>query len=303
MRRRYPFGLYVALLALLAGLLAAAGCSRGAPPAGAGDLLQATVSVLPQKYLVERVGGGHVAVNVLVGPGAEPHTYEPVASQLRALSRSAVYFTVGVEFEAAWMDRFRSANRQMEIVDTTAGIDLLPMVDHGHDGGAAHAGEERDPHVWTSPRRAAQMARTICEALVRLDAAHADDYRANLAALEEDITALDADIRTTLAGAQGAQFLVFHPAWGYFAADYGLHQVPIEVGGQEPSAAELAATIKTARAEGIRVVFAQPNLSTRSAETIAAELGGRVVLVDPLAEDWLSNLRKVAEALAAAVAG
>ncbi len=303
MRRRYPFGLYVALLALLAGLLAAAGCSRGAPPVAPATSCRPRSASSRRNTWSSGWAGGTWPSTSWWARGRSRTRTSRWPRKLRALSRSAVYFTVGVEFEAAWMDRFRSANRQMEIVDTTAGIDLLPMVDHGHDGGAAHAGEERDPHVWTSPRRAAQMARTICEALVRLDAAHADDYRANLAALEEDITALDADIRTTLAGAQGAQFLVFHPAWGYFAADYGLHQVPIEVGGQEPSAAELAATIKTARAEGIRVVFAQPNLSTRSAETIAAELGGRVVLVDPLAEDWLSNLRRVAEALAAAVAG
>ena len=263
--------------------------------------LQVTVSVLPQKYLVERIGGDHVAVNVLVGPGDEPHSYEPVAEQLRALTRSAVCFTVGVEFEAAWMDRFLSANRAMEVVDTTAGIDLLPIEEHGHsDADAAHEG--LDPHVWVSPRRAAQMARTIADTLVRLDPAHEDAYRANLAAFLADVEALDAEIRAELAGVEGRKFMVFHPAWGYFAADYGLEQVAIEVGGQEPSAAELAAILTEARASGIRVVFAQPSLSTRSAETIAREIGGRVVAIDPLAEDWLANLRQVAAALAEALA-
>jgi zinc transport system substrate-binding protein len=282
----------LALLPLVA--LVAVACV--APPAaapGGNDALQVTVSVLPQKYLVERIGGGRVAANVMVGPGDEPHSYEPRPEQLRALSRSVAYLATGVEFEDAWMSRIADANRAMEIVDTTAGIERVPL--------AGHAGE-MDPHVWVSPRRARIQAENIHDALARLDPVHAEEYAANLAALLADIDDLEGEMRAALDGARGRRFLVFHPAWGYIAEDFGLVQVAIEVGGQEPSAAEMADILALARTEGIHVVFAQPSLSTRAAETIAAEIGGRVVLVDPLAEDWLNNLRTVASALAEAFA-
>ncbi len=298
-----PLRVWRVLAVALAMVLIGSACSRqpAAAPAPTGDRLQVTVSILPEKYLVERVGGDHVVVNVLVGPGDEPHSYEPVAEQLRALSRSVVYFTVGVEFETAWMDRFRSANPALEIVDTRAGIQLLPEPDQP---AARSTGEGlMDPHIWLSPRRAGQMAGNMADALIRLDPAHEADYRANLAAFMADVDALDGEIRTTLAGVSGHKFLIFHPAWGYYAADYGLEQIAIEVGGQEPSAAEMAAIVSEAEKSNIRVVFAQPNLSTRSAEAIATEIGGHVVLVNDLAEDWLENLRRVTSALAEGLAG
>ena len=95
--------------------------------------------------------------------------------------------------------------------------------------------------------------------------------------------------------------MVFHPSWGYFARDFGLEQIPVEVGGQEPSAQELAELIARAKEENIRIIFAQPELSTQDAETIAKEIGGEVLLVSPLSPDWLENLREVAQTFAEAL--
>ena len=241
----------------------------------------------------------------MVGPGDNPHTYEPKPDQLKTLSDAAVYFATGVEFEDVWMQRIAGANRAMRVVDTTVGIERLPMAAHQDEGEETDGGQTEgglDPHVWTSPRLAAQQARVMAAALAELDPAHAADYAANLAALEADIAALDAELRATLAGVQGRKFMVFHPSWGYFARDYGLEQIAVEVGGQEPSAQELAALITTARAEGIRVIFAQPEFSTTDAETIAREIGGEVLLISPLAENWLDNQRAVADAFSSALA-
>jgi zinc transport system substrate-binding protein len=165
-------------------------------------------------------------------------------------------------------------------------------VDHEHGDGPL------DPHIWLSPELAKVQARNIADALAKLDPAHDDEYRANLAAFIADIDELEADIKGTLAEADSDKFIVFHPAWGYFARDFGLEMIPIEIGGQEPSAQELAYLIAEAKEEGIRVVFAQPEFSTEDAETIAREIGGEVLLVSPLAEDWLSNLTRVADTFA-----
>jgi len=120
-----------------------------------------------------------------------------------------------------------------------------------------------------------------------------------LEAFLSDIDRLEEDIRASLRGVRNRKFIVFHPSWGYFANDFGLEQVAIEVGGQEPSAAELASLIEFAKREGIDVILAQPQFSRRSAETIAREIGGEVLLIDPLALDRLDNLSQVARAMAA----
>lgn len=261
------------------------GCGPEEQPTSSAAL-NVTVSILPQKYFVERIGGENVAVNVMVLPGESPATYEPKPDQLRALSEAQAYVSIGVPFENAWLARISSANPDMLMVDTTQGIERLGDPEHP------------DPHIWLSPRLVKIQAQTIYEALAQLDPEHQATYQANLERFLEDIDALDADIRSTLSGLEQRKFMVFHPSWSYFARDYDLEMIPIEIGGQEPSAAELAALVERAQEEDIRVIFAQPQFSTEKAQTIAAEIGGEVLLIDPLAPDWLDNLRRVAETFA-----
>jgi zinc transport system substrate-binding protein len=275
----------VLLSGLLLGLMMLGACGQGTVEESSAAL-QITVSILPQRAFLERIGGEHVDVNVMVLPGASPATYEPKPAQLKALSDADAYVSIGVPFEDAWLSRIASANSEMLMVDTTEGIDRLGEP------------ENPDPHIWLSPELVKTQAETIRRALATLDPDHADDYEANLEAFVTEIDELDADIRETLAGVEERRFMVFHPSWGYFARDYGLEMIPIEVGGQEPSAAELAGLIARAKEEEIEVIFAQPEFSTEAAETIASEIGGEVLLISPLAEDWLRNMRKVAEAIA-----
>jgi zinc transport system substrate-binding protein len=309
--KRLGMLLGMVILALLAGcaLTPAAPGAEGE----AADVLHVTVSVPPQQYFVERIGGSRVRVTSMVPAGTEPHTYEPSAAQMRALSQADLYLTIGEGFEQTWMDRFRSINPDMQVVATHAGIERVPEVDHGHEDGAPeddehedddeHENDERtlDPHIWVAPRLVAVQAQTIHAAIVALDPAHQAEYDTNLAAFLADIETLDAEIRASLDGAPRRRFIVFHPAWGYFARDYGLEQIPVEVGGQEPSASELAEVIRLAREEGIRVILAQPEFSTVAAETIAHEIDGEVLLVSPLAQDWLDNMRRVQQAFATAL--
>ena len=276
--------LYVIFVTLLSGTALLVGCSQSATSESTGPL-NVTVSILPQKHFVERIGGEYVSVNVMVLPGNSPATYEPKPEQLVALSEAALYVSIGVPFEKAWLDKIASANSEMLMVDTTQGIEKVG----------------NDPHIWLSPTLVKTQAQTIYEALVQLDPAHKEAYHANLDSFLADIDALDADIRRTLEGVGSKKFMVFHPAWGYFARDFGLEMIPIEVGGQEPSAAELADLVTGAKKEGIKVIFAQPEFSTKDAETIANEIGGKVLLISPLDPGWLDNLRRVADTFADAL--
>jgi zinc transport system substrate-binding protein len=288
----------VIMVIVLVAVLYFGGCRQSPQAPLSSEKLQVVVSIAPQRYFVERIGGGYVNVNVMVPPGAEPHTFEPKPEQLKALSRAALYLRIRIDFEDAWMDKIKATNPRMLIVDTTQGIRRTSMSTDSQGGVAEQAGEGEnlDPHIWLSPSLVKVQARTIYNALVQLDAPHQAAYKSNLEQFLADIDSLDGDIRQSLQAIKSRKFIVFHPGWGYFAQDYGLEMIPIEVGGQEPSAAELAKLIMEAKAENIRVVFAEPQFSRQAAETIAKEIGGEVLLIDPLSPDWLDNLRHVSDA-------
>ena len=144
------------------------------------------------------------------------------------------------------------------------------------------------------------MSINIRDTLAELDPTHADDYARNQAAFAAELAKLDADLRHLLADLPSRKFLVFHPAWGYFAQDYDLVQVPIELGGKEPGPRALASLIEAARRDGIRVVFVQPQSDPRFAARIAEAIDGRVLAIDPLASDYVANLREVARQIAGA---
>jgi zinc transport system substrate-binding protein len=284
-------------LSLIAGTLAGLTIA----PAAAAGPINVYVSILPQKRFVERVGGEHVRVSVMVPPGRSPATYEPTPRQMAGLSDADLYVRIGVAFEEVWMDRLAAANPHMAVIDAREGITLRPVDRFDGEDHHAHAGGRKDPHIWTAPPLVARMAATIRDALIEADPAHAADYRANHQAFAADLERLDADIRETLSGLDTRRFMVFHPSWGYFADAYGLTQVPIESEGKEPGPRLLARIIDQARAEDIRVIFVQKQFSRRDAQTVARAMDGRVVAVDPLAEDYLGNMREVAGAFAEAL--
>ena len=264
--------------------------------------LDITVSILPQEYFVEKIGGDRFKVNVMVGPGDNLHIYEPKPQQLQALSEAEAYVSIGVPFEQAWMNKIKGANSQLLVIDSVAGIEKIEMDSHHHDEEEkkhTHAEENLDPHVWLSPQLVKVQAENIYQGLVKIDPTNQAEYQANLAQFLAQINQLDQQIKQNLTGITNRKFIVFHPAWGYFAREYNLEQVPIEVGGQEPSAAELGELIKEAKQDEIKIIFAQPEFSTQSAETIAQEIGGEVLLITPLARDWDNNLLQVSETFAA----
>lgn len=256
----------------------------GAEVAYAGPI-SVFVSILPQKYFVERIAGSQADISVMVAPGDSPETYEPTPHQVAALSSTRVYFQIGVPFEQVWMERLRAANPDMLVVDTTVGIQR----------------RFGDPHVWTSPILVKSMAARIRDAFVKLDPADAEAYERNYSRFAQDLDALDAEIRAQLSPYAGRAFLVFHAAWGYFADAYGLRQLPIEAEGKEPGPRTLARVISEAKSLGIKVVFVQPQFSRTNAEMIAQQIGGHVIAVDPLAENYIDNMRHVAQSFANAM--
>jgi zinc transport system substrate-binding protein len=270
------------------------------------DPLTVFVTVVPLETFVSRIGGDHISVTALVRSGQDPHVYEPTARQIAALADAALYVRVGVGFEDAWMPRLLAANPRMRVLDAQDGIEVRRNDegqdhghrDHGHDHDHDHG--DFDPHVWTSPARVKIMGARIRDALADLAPEYAADFAANYDRFAADLDALDTEIRARLSGVENRRFMVYHPAWGYFAEDYGLQQVAIEREGKEPGARALTAMIEQARREGIRVIFVQPQLNPASAEQVARSIGGQVAVIDPLSGDYFENIRQVAELIAGA---
>ena len=271
------------------------------------------VSIVPQKYFVQQICKDLVQVQVMIQPGASPATYEPKPKQMAELSKASLYFAIGVPFETSWMNKIIAVNPKMKVVHTDFGIEKLPMTGHHHHDEDSEPGQSSehqgqgnhhevddldhgglDPHIWLSPPLVKVQCRTILSAMQEIDPAHHDFYEANYLKFVSEIDQLDSQLRQTFAGRQGLQFIVFHPAWGYFAHAYGLEQVPIEIEGKDPKPAQLKELIDHARKKGIKVIFVQPQFSDKSARLVAKEIGGQVVFADPLAEDWMSNLMAVA---------
>ncbi|MGV1098654.1 metal ABC transporter solute-binding protein, Zn/Mn family [Thiovibrio sp. JS02] len=258
--------------------------------------LDVFVSLPPQGAIVSRIGGPHVRSHVMVKAGQDPHTFEPKPRQVQELAGASLYFTSGLPFETQIGAKLRD-RKNLVIVDTTAGIAKVTIEDdhhHGHE-------EETDPHVWLSPGALAIMAENIGKALCDKDPGNQAVYRENLASLLAEIARCDSRIRKLLAPHAGRTFYVFHPAFGYFAREYGLRQKAVEVGGKSPSPKQLAALIHQAKSEEVKIIFVQPQFETRNAQVIAKAIDGAVVAIDPLSEDILDNLLVMADEIAKAL--
>jgi len=263
------------------------------PEEEASDRVGVVVTVLPQAEFMEEVGGEKVKVTVMVPPGASPHTYEPKPAQMTALAGAEIYAQVGsgVEFELVWMDRLVATNEKMVVVDCSQGVELREMMAEGeHEEGHENHGR-MDPHIWMSPVNAQVMVSNICDGLIVVDPENRGYYERNRDAYRQQLAEIDREIREGLAEVKNRRFMVYHPAFGYFAREYDLTMMSIEKEGKEPTAAGLAHLIEQAKAHDIRVIFAEPQFDSKSAEVIAEAIGGSVVLIDPLAKDYIGNLR------------
>ncbi len=293
------------------------------------DRIQAMVSIAPQKYFAERIGGEMIDTTVLLPPGANPHTFEPKPSQIRKMGQADLYMAIGVEYENALLPRIKSTHPDLDIVHLDRGIQKISMLqdcghghdhdhdhhsehNHGHDhennhhnghnhehdhhNGHDHGHEGLDPHVWLSPDLAMIIADNVYRALSEAMPQAETEFKENYLSFIRELLELDQEIKSIFNDVPpGNKFMVFHPAWGYFARAYGLVQVPVEVEGREPRSADLKELIDTAREENIKVVFVSPQFSKRSAETIADSIDGETVSIDPLAENWKENMLTVAE--------
>jgi len=268
------------------------------PAARCEDLPVVFVSIPPQKFIVETLVGDHAQVEVMLPAGASPATYEPTPRQMAALNQASLYLQIGAPFEGPIMVKISTLMPELEIVDCRKGITLVPIesVDDGHHHGSL------DPHIWLDPIAMKTVARTSAGALREKVPGVISEIDSSLSRLLDSIDETHRRIESKLKPFAGRDLLVFHPAYGYFARRYGLVQIAVETGGKSPSARQLAEIVDSLKGRDTPAIFVQPQFSQNAARRVADAIGCRVVVLDPLAEQYLVNLEAMAERIAETMA-
>ncbi|BAX80713.1 metal ABC transporter solute-binding protein, Zn/Mn family [Labilibaculum antarcticum] len=250
-----------------------------------------SVSILPQKYFIERIAGDDFKVNVLIPPGASPATYEPTPMQMKDVAKSIAYFRIGhIPFETVWLNNLVEGAGEIKVVDLSKGIELIKGIekhgDHVHEGGI-------DPHIWSSLKSVKIISRNLFQELVKLAPNKKEVYEKNYRKFLSELDEMDQFAETSLSHKKGMSFMIFHPALTYLARDYGLHQISVELDGKEPSPAHMKHLVEEAKRLEIKQVFVQKQFNVENAKAIVFEINGEVVLIDPLTEDWLNEMKRI----------
>lgn len=278
------------ILALICGGWIFAACA-GSPP----EQKIVTVSIEPQKYLLEQITGDKVQMRCLLSDGANPETYDPAMTHMLNLQKSLGYLRMGnIGFEAALLDKIKEANPGLPIYNTSEGVTPVKGT-HGHDG-VAH--EITDPHTWSSVKNAKIIIRNMLNAMVRLDPSNEAYYHHNHDRFAARLDSLDSVLTARLAPMRGKAFMIWHPSLSYFARDYGLEQIVIGGDGhKEMSAANLRDVIDHAHDSGARVFFYQKDFDGRQVSVLSDIIDAQEVTVNPLSYNWEEEIEATANAL------
>jgi zinc transport system substrate-binding protein len=254
----------------LAAILAVSGCQQPSTPATK-PLVVATI--YPLWELSRQVAGDRAEVVSLVPPGVEPHDWEPAPRDVAAVERAAVLVHTGTSLDA-WSAKLLGdpKSRKTVVVDASRGISALTL------------GATTDPHMWLDPVNARAQVQAIAAGLEQADPAGRATYAENAKAFTARLEGLDQAFAAGLRDCARHEIVTSHAAFGYLARRYGLTQVPVMglTPGAEPSPADLAAIVRTARRLKVTHIFFEPLLSPRLAETLGREIGATPLPLDPI---------------------
>ena len=290
-------------LVILVVLITLASCGTSREESGRWVI---TVSIAPYKYFVKTISGGDFEVNVMVPPGSSPHSYEPYPDQIKKLENSLAYIANGyLDFELAWIDKFKAINPRIPFLTIADSINLLESSHHHSNYEEIGDDDIRDedeisgvdPHIWLSPENGLMIAKEITDFLSLLNPGHSRLYNKNFELLADSIKQLDAEADSLFSLIENRRFIIYHPNLAYLAENYSLEEEAIEQEGKEPTFSSIKELIDVAAEDGIKTVFIQREFDKRYARSIAKDIGAEVVVIDPLSDNWLGSMKEIIESL------
>ncbi|MCX6113071.1 MAG: zinc ABC transporter substrate-binding protein, partial [Proteobacteria bacterium] len=228
------------------------GCSIKKPQNKSDNKLNVFVTVIPQIGIVKQIGGQFVNVKALVTTGSCPETFSPSPIQIRGLSDADVFISLGLPFEQSWLKKVSGAKSNINIKIMTDGIKFRQLEDAG----------DSDPHVWMSLRNSYIMAQNTAKILSELMPQNTEYFNLNLKIYENKIKSADDKLKEKFKNIKDRNIYIFHPVFGYFADDYGLKQIPIEMEGKEPSAKQLVELMSLFKKNNVKIIFVEPEFSS-----------------------------------------
>ncbi len=280
--------LNVFVTTLILSTMCLVGCNNETKKATVKEKPIIAVSIVPEQTFVEAVCGDLVDTVTLIPSGSSPANYEPTAQEMEKFSDASLYFSIGVPTEEANILPNAGDVKVISLQDEVAAV----YKDRTFESG------KRDPHIWLSPKRAKVMIETIAKEMNELDPDHKETYEKNAADYIAQLDEVDQEIKDALEGVEIKKFIVYHPAFGYIADDYGLQMYALEEEGKEATAQHLQDMIDLAKEENIKVIFYQKEIDSSQSKAFAEEIGGKTIQLEPLAADYIDNLKKMAQAMA-----
>ncbi|QZE14140.1 zinc ABC transporter substrate-binding protein [Halosquirtibacter laminarini] len=252
------------------------------------------VSIQPLKYFVDMIVKDRYEVRVMVPPGSSPETFSPSSKQMTELEKSDGFVKIGsLPFENRWDSLWQANHPQTDLINCSIGIPEQKLA-HQH-GDHVHYGT--DPHIWLAPSAAKIIAQNIYDGILHFDPANKTFYKKNLESLMDTIDHVQNELNVKLENMKDRDFLIFHPVLGYLSAEYQMNQEAIEFEGKKPSLRQLKHIVEVAKKENITTILVQKEFSTSSADIIAKEIDGQVVIIDPLGYNWPEVMRNIGSAI------
>ena len=290
------FSWILVLLLVLSVSAVAIGCNS--QPVVSDEQLVVAVSIVPQATFVKAVAGDLVEVVTMIPPGFSPANHAPSMREMRQFSNAEIYFTIGVPAEESILRGALDINKNLKIIDLATEVaTVYPDRNFTVEASCACCPGPggRDPHIWLSPKRVKTMIEVIARELSYIDPENENIYKENAQAYLVKLETLDREIRTMLQNINNRTFIVYHPAFGYFADEYGLTMVALEKHGKKATTEHLKDIVNLAREKEIRVILYQAEFDSKQANVLAEEIGGETVKVAPLAPNYIENLTKIAQ--------
>ena len=283
----------------------AAGCSGSETEnlEESNNKLNVIVSIEPQRTFVKKVTGELADINVVIPEGYSPANYQPSPKEIQNISSGEVYFSIGVESEKSFiLPKLEDLNKEIEFIDLQKKVmekyEALHIDEDDNDHDHDHEEGEIDPHIWLSPKRVVTIVEVVRDYMIENDEVNKEEYNENAKKYIQELNKLNEDLVDTFKELETKAFIIYHPAFSYFASDYGLQMVTIEEDGKEATAKRIQKVVDFAIENDIKVVFYQNEFDNSQANIIANEIDGEVVEVAPLSGNYIENMYQIRDKFA-----